>query len=117
MNWFKHLNIASKLAAAFLIVIGMSAAVGALEITRLSSIDREIEALTDSASSRPALATIDREVEQTRLWIAVLLGVAVIASGAVAIGVTRSLSAPIRELTTAFQAMARGELDVEIRHH
>ena len=117
MNWFKQRNIASKLTAAFLIVIGMSIALGTLEVVRLGTIDRAIDTLTDSTISRSALVEIDREVEQTQVWIGVLLGAAALVGGAVAIRVTRSLSAPIRELTAAFQAMARGELDVEIRHH
>ena len=116
MNWFKHRNIATKLAAAFLLVIGMSIALGALEISRLASIDREIDASTDGTISRATLMAIDLDVEQSQRWITLLLGAAVVVGATVAITVTRSLSAPIRELTTAFQAIARGELDIEIHH-
>ena len=119
MNWFKHHNITTKLAAAFLLVIGMSVLVGGYEINRLASIDHEIDGFTGGANDPAAIArltTIDREVEQAQLWITVLLGAAAVAGSAVAIRVTRALTAPIRELTGAVQAMARGELDVEIRH-
>jgi methyl-accepting chemotaxis protein len=115
MNWFKNRNIATKLAVAFLIVIGMSAALGALEVTRLAAIDHEIDMFTEAVPSA-RLVAIDHEVEQAQLWITALLVAAVVAGAAVAIVVTRSLSAPIRELTTAFQAMAGGDLEVEIHY-
>src|SRR4051794_32655564 len=105
MNWFKHRNIATKLAAAFLLVIGMSVALGALEINRLAVIDHAIDALPEGVVASATLVAIDREVEQAELWITVLLGLAVVGGAVVAVSVTRALSAPIRELTTAFQAM------------
>ena len=115
MNWFKHRNIATKMAAAFLIVIATSTALGVFEIARLVSIDRAIEDLGDAASAN-ALASLDHTLESTQMWITVLLVLAVALGAVVALGMIRAISGPVRQLTTAVQAMARGELDVEIPH-
>jgi methyl-accepting chemotaxis protein len=46
MNWFNNRSIGSKLTAAFLVVIGLGAALGGFAVTRLSAIDKRVDALS-----------------------------------------------------------------------
>ncbi|MBC7976789.1 MAG: hypothetical protein H7138_17580, partial [Myxococcales bacterium] len=82
MNWFKHRTLATKLATAFLLVLGCSAALGVLALTRLAAIDAQIQALSPSA-----VFEIDREIAAAALWIAVLLAATVALGIAVAVAV------------------------------
>jgi methyl-accepting chemotaxis protein len=49
MTWFKNRSIGSKLVTAFLVVIGLGAAVGVFATTQLSAIDAEVDVLTKEA--------------------------------------------------------------------
>src|SRR5262245_63840817 len=49
MTWFKNRSIGSKLVTAFLVVIGLGAAVGVFAITQLSGIDADVDVLTKEA--------------------------------------------------------------------
>jgi len=117
MTWFKNRKLATKLALAFLVVIAMTAALGAFEIARLSSIGAQLNRLTDAAAASVAdVVGIDRELEAAQMWMTAML-TGVLALGAiVAFAVTRMLTAPMRQLHHAVTAMAQGELDVDIHY-
>ena len=49
MNWFKNRKIGTKLASAFLVVIGLGAMSGGFAVTQLAAIDHEVDMLTQEA--------------------------------------------------------------------
>jgi methyl-accepting chemotaxis protein len=49
MTWFNNRHIGTKLAAAFLVVIGLSAALGAFILIRLEGIKRHVDVMTEEA--------------------------------------------------------------------
>jgi methyl-accepting chemotaxis protein len=117
MTWFKNRKLGTKLALAFLLVIAMTAALGAFEIVRLAALDGQLDHLTDSGTAAVAdVVAIDREIEHTQLWITGLLTLTVALGAIIAFAVTRMLTAPLRHIQDAVTAMAQGELDVEVRY-
>src|SRR4051812_38687373 len=57
MNWFKHRSIATKLAFSFLVVIGLSAALGGFAIVQLSATSEHVAAMTHDAIPTVAKAS------------------------------------------------------------
>jgi methyl-accepting chemotaxis protein len=49
MTWFNNRHIGTKLVAAFLVVIGLSAALGTFTITQIGAIQRQVDVMTDGA--------------------------------------------------------------------
>src|SRR5262245_40270814 len=49
MNWFNNRSIRTKLAAAFLLLIGLGGALGGFATARLSAIDERVDTLTQDA--------------------------------------------------------------------
>jgi len=49
MTWFKHRNIGTKLASAFLVVIGLSAALGAFTLSELGAVGDRVDVLAKDA--------------------------------------------------------------------
>jgi methyl-accepting chemotaxis protein len=76
MNWFRNRNIGTKLAAAFLSVICLGAAVGGFAIIQLGSISDEVEGLTKGVlpDIRRAAALGDSASEARRYAVAALVG-------------------------------------------
>ncbi|HEY0190500.1 MAG TPA: HAMP domain-containing protein, partial [Kofleriaceae bacterium] len=102
MNWFKNFSIGTKLASAFLLVIGLSALLGGFAIVQLG-------ALTGHVS-----AAVSGEIATAQIGLGIGIGMCAVLGTCIAVAVTRSLATPIRQLEAAARAMARGELDHEI---
>jgi len=49
MTWFKHRNIGTKLASTFLVVIGLSVALGAFTLSELSTVGDHVDVLAKDA--------------------------------------------------------------------
>jgi len=49
MTWFKHRNIGTKLLSTFLVVIGLSAALGAFAVTELGAVSDHVDVLAKDA--------------------------------------------------------------------
>jgi methyl-accepting chemotaxis protein len=69
-----------------------------------------------TADGSGSSAAIYRVVGAVRVWIVVLLALSAILGIAVALGITRMLTAPVRQIEAAVAAMARGELDADIQY-
>jgi methyl-accepting chemotaxis protein len=70
----------------------------------------------DADAGNAAGAGIYHVIESLRMWVAALVVLLSVAGLAIAFAITRRLTAPIRELEAAASAMARGEIDAEVRH-
>jgi len=74
-----------------------------------------LDAADDEAGVQ-AGAAIYRVIDSVRLWATVLVALSVLVGLGIAFAITRRITAPLRELDAAASAMARGELDTEIRY-
>jgi methyl-accepting chemotaxis protein len=70
-----------------------------------------------SEDGERASAEIYAMVGSTHAWLIALLVASVVLGGSVAFGITRSLTAPVKQIEIAARAMARGELGTDIRYH
>jgi methyl-accepting chemotaxis protein len=70
----------------------------------------------NATAGNDASLGIYRSISSVNQWLAVLLAIVMIAGVGIAFGVTRLVTAPIRELEATALAMARGDLSTEIRY-
>jgi methyl-accepting chemotaxis protein len=121
MNWFNNRSIRMKLAAAFLVVIGLGAALGSFAVARLSAISAQVDILATIANLDADAGTYDsaeiyRVIDSSRHWLTVLVALSVLVGAGIAFVMIRRFTSPIRELEAAASAMARGELATEVRY-
>jgi len=70
----------------------------------------------NASAGAEANAGIYQSIGSVSLWIGVLLGLTVVVGIALAVAVTRMLTAPMRQLEVAASAMAHGQIDVSVTY-
>jgi len=70
----------------------------------------------DAAAGAEANAGIYQSIGSASLWIGALLGLTVLVGVALALVVTRMLTAPMRQLEAAASAMAHGQIDASVTY-
>jgi len=113
MTWFKHRKIATKLVAAFVVVIGLSGVLGGFAMTRVRAIDDHVELLTGSTLSR--LTTVTGLAEQAGEVRRQLLQYFVAASPNDKAIATRAIEAGVSGFTSQLAAYGTTVTQPELR--